>query len=74
MLALLYHKELIKTGETKRFINAKTQSYFDGKVVEQVKIKDTPAVISEILGKAHYTGESTFYCEEEDPQPSFCIS
>lgn len=74
LLALLYHKELIKVGEAKRFINAKTRSHFDAKVLEQVKIKDTPAVITEMLGKAHYTGESTYYCEEDDPQPSFCIS
>lgn len=74
MLALLYHKQLIKVGEVRRFVNTKTQSYFDSKVVEQVKVKDTPAVITEMLGKAHYTGESTYYCEQDDPQPSFCIS
>jgi len=73
LLALLYEKELIKMGEVKRFINSKTRSYFDGKVAEQVKLKDTPAVITETLGKAHYTGELTFYCEQDDPQPSFCM-
>ena len=54
-------------------MNSKTGSVFNGKVVKQVKLKDKPAVIIEVSGRAYYTGESTFYCEQDDPQPYFLI-
>ncbi|XP_065900654.1 ubiquitin carboxyl-terminal hydrolase 4-like isoform X3 [Dysidea avara] len=73
LLSLLHHKELIKEGESRKFVNGKTLSSFNGKVVKQTKIKDTPAVIVEISGKGYYTGECTFYCEQDDPQPSFLV-
>ena len=73
LLALLHHKGLIKEGDVRKFVNSKTQSVFCGRVVKQVKVKDTLAVIPEISGKAHYTGECTFYCEQDDPQPSFLV-
>ena len=58
----------------RKMVNSKTGSVFHGKVVKQVKLKnDKPAVITEVSGKAYYTGESTFYCEQDDPQPSFLI-
>ncbi|XP_065901038.1 trans-L-3-hydroxyproline dehydratase-like isoform X2 [Dysidea avara] len=56
-LALLYHRRLFKEGEVKKFVNSKTRSSFNGKIVKQVKVKDTPAVIVEISGKGYYTGE-----------------
>ena len=54
-------------------MNSKTGSTFNVKVVKQVKVKDKSAVIIEVSGKAYYTGESTFYCEQDDPQPYFLI-
>ena len=57
----------------KRFVHSKNHSSFDGKVVKQVKVSDSPAVIVEISGKGYYTGECTFYCEQDDPQPSFLV-
>jgi len=57
----------------KVFVNSKTQSSFNGKIVQQVTLNNTPAVIAEISGKAYYTGECTFFCEQDDPQPSFLI-
>ena len=57
----------------RKFVNGKTQSVFNGKVVKQVKVSDSPAVIVEISGKGYYTGECTFYCEQDDPQPSFLV-
>ncbi|XP_065901033.1 trans-L-3-hydroxyproline dehydratase-like isoform X2 [Dysidea avara] len=72
-LALLHHKGLVKEGEVRKFVNGKTRSSFNGKIMKQVKVKDTPAVIVEISGKGYYTGECTFYCEQDDPQPSFLV-
>ena len=57
----------------KTFVNSKTQSSFNGKIVKQIKLKNTLAVIAEISGKAYYTGECTFFCEQDDPQPSFLV-
>ena len=71
-ITLLHHKGLIKEGEVRKMVNSKTGSVFHGKVVKQVKLKDDKgAVITEVSGKAYYTSESTFYCEQDDPQPSF---
>ena len=72
-LALLHHKGLIKEGEVRKFVNGKTRSVFSGKVVKQVKVSDSPAMITEISGKGYYTGECTFYCEQDDPRPSFLV-
>ena len=58
----------------RKFVNGKTRSVFNGKVVKQVKVSDSPAVIVEISGKGYYTGECTFYCEQDDPQPSFLVN
>ena len=54
-------------------MNGKTGSVYSGKVVKQVKLKDNRAVIVEVSGKAYYIGESTFYCEQDDPQPYFIV-
>ena len=54
-------------------MNGKTGSAFRGKVVKQVKLKDIPAVVVEVSGKAYYIGESTFSCEQDDPQPYFIV-
>jgi len=72
-LTLFYCKGLVKEGEVKKIVNGKTGSAFRGKVVKQVKLKDIPAVVVEVSGKAYYIGESTFSCEQDDPQPYFIV-
>ena len=72
-MALLHHKGVVKESETRKIVNSKTGSTFMGKIVREVKLKDRPAVIVEVSGRAYYTGESTFYCEQDDPQPYFLI-
>ena len=72
-MALLHHKGIVKEGEPRKIVNSKTGSAFMGKVVREVKLKDQPAVIIEVSGRAYYTGECTFYCERDDPQPYFLI-
>lgn len=56
-------------NELKTFINGKTKSQLIGRVIKQVTVRDIPAVVVEISGKAFYTGERTFYCEGDDPLP-----
>jgi len=68
-LALLHHKGLIKVDEYKTFVNGKTQSQLSGRVVRTTTVKDTPAVITEVSGRAFYTGECTFYHEDDDTLP-----
>ena len=68
-LALLYHKELIRVDELKTFINGKTQSQLTGRIVKVVTVKELAAVITEVSGRSFYTGECTYYCEDDDTLP-----
>jgi len=68
-LALLYHKGLIRVNELKTFINGKTQSQLTGRIVKAVTVKELPAVITEVSGRSFYTGECTYYCEDDDTLP-----
>ncbi len=38
------------------------------KAIEEVDFHDWPAVIPEVSGQAHFTGEHTFYFDQSDPQ------
>ena len=65
-VALQVHKGLIDLGQMRSFQNGKTGSIFTGKAIERTKVGDFDAVIIEVSGKAHYIGQSTFFCEEDD--------
>jgi proline racemase len=40
---------------------------FRGRIAEAVSIGDLPAIVPEIEGEAHITGESTFVIDDDDP-------
>jgi len=40
---------------------------FEGRTVARTAIADVPAIVPEITGSAHITGEHTFIIDEDDP-------
>ncbi|HEX5630763.1 MAG TPA: proline racemase family protein [Acidimicrobiia bacterium] len=48
-------------------------STFTGKAVETTKVGEHPAVIVEVAGRAHHTGEAVFVLEDDDPLPGFLV-
>ena len=65
-VALQVHKGLIDLDQKRTFQNGNTGSTFTGKAVERTKVGDFDAVVVEVSGKAHYVGQSTFFCEDDD--------
>ncbi len=59
--------------EVERSFSSIVGSIFTGKVVEEITVGPRPAVIVEVAGESHYTGESTFTLEDEDPLPAFLV-
>jgi len=66
-VALQVAKGQIKVGQERRFQAAGTWSEFTGEPVEQLDFHGHPAVIVRVAGQAHYSGLSTFTCEDDDP-------
>jgi trans-L-3-hydroxyproline dehydratase len=48
-------------------------SVFTGKAVAETAVGGRPAVIVEVGGESHFTGESTFVLEDDDPLPGFVV-
>jgi trans-L-3-hydroxyproline dehydratase len=46
---------------------------FTGKAIAVTRVGDRPAVVVEVAGQAHYTGESEFVLEDDDPLPAFLL-
>lgn len=67
MCNYIHHTHYITSGEKRWFLQAKVGSRFSGLALREVPYgpyKD--AVVVEVSGKANYTGESSFWCEEGD--------
>ena len=65
-MTLLYHRGQLRLNET--FTNSSPLgTTFQGRLVEEVQLGDTQAVIAEIRGKAHITGVHEFIMDPKDP-------
>ncbi|MEX0827292.1 MAG: proline racemase family protein [Acidimicrobiia bacterium] len=71
-IALQHARGQIAIGTERRFESI-VGSQFTGKAVRETKVGDTSAVIVEVGGMAHYTGESVFTLEEGDDLPAFLV-
>ena len=59
-------------GATRTFSSV-TGSEFTGRVVRTARVGEHDAVVVEVGGSAHYTGESRFTLEDGDPLPAFLL-
>jgi trans-L-3-hydroxyproline dehydratase len=65
-LALAYAKEQISMDQMASFSGVSGVS-FDGKALRQVEENETTGIVTEIHGRAYYSGKSTYRFEEDDP-------
>jgi trans-L-3-hydroxyproline dehydratase len=65
-IALMHRRGQLGLGEPRRFTSV-TGAVFEGRAVAETTAGPWPAVIVEIKGRAHYTGEATFTREPGDP-------
>jgi proline racemase len=65
-LTLLYHRGKISLNDT--FTNTSPLgTTFQGRLVEEIQLGDTDAVVAEIRGSAHITGVHEFIVDPRDP-------
>ncbi len=65
-MTLLYHQGQIRLNDT--FTNTSpVGTTFQGRLVEEVQLGDTGAVVAEIRGSAHITGVHEFIVDPRDP-------
>ena len=64
--AVNFARKQIGIGQTRTFKNGLTESTFKGKVVNETRVGEFPAVQVEVSGKGHYIGSSTFTLEKDD--------
>lgn len=65
-LAAQAAKGLITKGQTRRFESLISTS-FEGTYLKDAKCGPHDAIIAQVSGKAHYSGEATFWREKDDP-------
>ncbi|XP_071962703.1 trans-L-3-hydroxyproline dehydratase-like [Antedon mediterranea] len=65
-IALQHAKGFIQIGQKRIFESGVTKSLFSGTAIKQVKCNDFDAVVVEVSGQGHYTGEASFILEEGD--------
>ena len=71
-IAIQVARGLIGYGQTRRFTGP-SGAEFTGRPLAPARVGDTQAVTVEVGGMAHYTGESTFTMEDDDPLPGFLL-
>jgi proline racemase len=64
-IALQHRRRLVGLGEA-RIFESVTGAEFTGKAVRETECGPFKAVIVEVAGTAHFTGESRFWCEPGD--------
>jgi proline racemase len=64
-IALQHRRRQIEIGQTRNFESI-TGAMFTGQAVRETTCGDFKAVIVEVAGEAHYTGECRFYLEDGD--------
>ncbi len=65
-MALLHHHGLLKPGEPYEYCSV-FGTQFTGKIVEQTRLGDIPAIVPEITGSAFITGFHQFVVDDTDP-------
>jgi proline racemase len=65
-MAIMHRRRRIGLGDTCRFASI-TGALFEGRAVDAERAGPFPAVRVEVAGRAHYTGESVFTLEPDDP-------
>lgn len=65
-VAVMHRRGQLGLGEPRRFASV-TGAVFEGRAVAETRAGPWPAVVVEVRGRAHYTGESTFTVEPDDP-------
>ena len=71
-IAVQHARGQIPLGVEREF-ESLTRSTFTGRAVREVMAGDRPAVIVEVGGRAHYTGEAIFTAEDDDPLAPFLL-
>jgi proline racemase len=71
-IAIQHARGLMAVGAERQFESI-TGSRFSGRALREERVGDHRAVVVEVGGTAHYTGESTFTLEDDDPLPSFLM-
>lgn len=71
-IAIQHARSQVAIGQERRFESI-VGSQFTGKAVRETKVGDTAAVIVEVGGMAHYTGEGLFTVEDGDDQEPFLV-
>jgi proline racemase len=64
-IALQHRRNQIECGQTRRFESI-TGAMFTGQALRETSCGDFKAVIVEVAGQAHYTGECRFSLEDDD--------
>jgi trans-L-3-hydroxyproline dehydratase len=65
-IALMHRRGQLGLGEPRRFESI-TGAVFEGRAVAETRAGPWPAVVVEVRGRAHYTGECRFTVEPDDP-------
>jgi proline racemase len=71
-IAILHAAGRIPLGVEHEFAGI-VGSRFTGAAVSQTRVGNHPAVVVEVGGTAHFTGESVFALEDDDPLPAFLV-
>jgi proline racemase len=72
-IAAQHARGQIALGRVRRFESV-VGSTFTGRAIRETTAGTHPAVIVEVGGRAHYTGEATFTVEDDDPIEPFLLS
>ena len=71
-VALQLARGQIQMAQTRRFRSV-TGTTFSGRAIRQTKVGRHEAVVVEVGGRSHYTGEAVFTLEDDDLLPGFLL-
>lgn len=71
-IAILHAEGRIPLGVEHEFAGI-VGSRFTGAAISQTRVGNLPAVVVEVGGTAHFTGELVFTLEDDDPLPAFLV-
>lgn len=71
-IAIQHAAGLIALGQERTFESI-VGSRFTGAAIAVTDVGEAPAVVVEVGGRAHHTGEAVFFLEGDDPLPHFLV-
>ncbi len=71
-LAVAHARGLVRVGEQRSFASI-TGAVFTGEIVAETTAGVRSAVLVEVGGRSHYSGEAVFTVEDDDPLPGFLL-